>query len=276
MKRILFPTDFSPAAHNAFSYALHLAEKYEAEIILFHTFHYAATGEFYISPELIDRVNMEQEGLAKDEFRRYSDRVKKELGKEIPIQHKISYSFAIDGILHALEETQADAIVMGTLGATNAVGKFFGSVTSQIIEKVKVPVWAIPAAASYQDFHRILYATNFEEDSLTLPGVITDLAARFNSKLTCIHVNKKPEDPWSRLSTAVKKDILIGNGRNIDFFVLHEPDVWKGLQGFIAEHPADLLVMLTHSHGLFERIIHTSLTRRAALEGETPLLAIHP
>ncbi|MEZ4829742.1 MAG: universal stress protein [Bacteroidia bacterium] len=275
MKKILFPTDFSPAAHNAFTYALHLAEKYQAEIILFHTFHYAATGEFYISPELIDRVNMEQEGLAKEEFARYSQRVLRELGKDIPIQHKISYSFAIDGILHALEETGADAIVMGTLGAGNAVGKFFGSVTSQIIEKVKVPVWAIPAAASYQNFSNILYSTNFEEDGLAIPGIVTDLTDRFGAKLTCIHVNKKPDDPWSKLSAAVKKDLLLAHGKNIDFFVLHEPDVWKGLQGFIQENPVDLMVTLTHSHGIFERIMHTSLTRKAALEGDTPLLALH-
>ncbi|MDX2248085.1 MAG: universal stress protein [Bacteroidia bacterium] len=275
MKRILFPTDFSPAAHNAFSYALHLAEKYQAEIVLFHTFHYAATGEFYISPELIDRVNLEQEGLAKEEFQRYINRVKTELNKEVPVQSKISYSFAIDGILNAVEETQADAIVMGTLGAGNAVGRFFGSVTSQVIEKVKIPVWAIPAKAVYEDLKDILYSTNFEEESFTVPPFVTDLAAHFNAHLTCIHVNKNSEDPWNRLSVAVKKDRLLSKEKPMDFFVLHETDVWKGLQSFLEKNPTNLLVTLTHPHSLFERIMHTSLTRKAVLESETPLLALH-
>ena len=38
MKKIVFPTDFSEVATNAFRYALELAKQYHAEIILLHTY----------------------------------------------------------------------------------------------------------------------------------------------------------------------------------------------------------------------------------------------
>ena len=38
MKRILFPTDFSETATNAFVHALELAKIVEGELILLHTF----------------------------------------------------------------------------------------------------------------------------------------------------------------------------------------------------------------------------------------------
>lgn len=277
MKKILFPTDFSPVAHNAFSYAIHLADQFGAELILFHAFHYDATGEFYISAELIERANLEHEEYAYQEFEKYAERVKKELKKEIPITYKISYSFAVDGIISALEDTQADAIVMGTLGAGNAIEKFFGSVTSKIIENVSVPVWAIPADANYHEFHKVLYATNFEETSMHLPPLLNEFSQRFDSKLTYIHINKKAGDPWNRLSTNIKRDLLLSNSAENDpeFYILHEPRVWPGLQHFMDEHETDLLVLLTHKHDLLERITQGSLTRKAVLSSKVPLLALH-
>jgi nucleotide-binding universal stress UspA family protein len=38
MKKILFPTDFSPLSLNAFSYALHFAKSSNAEIIILHVY----------------------------------------------------------------------------------------------------------------------------------------------------------------------------------------------------------------------------------------------
>ena len=277
VKTILFPTDFSPNAHQAFIYAIKLAEKYGAEVVLFHAFHYASTGEFYITPELIDRINLEKEDRAHKEFEKYGEQVKKEIKSDVELSFKFSYAFAIDGILQAVKEVNPDLIVMGTRGASNVVEKLFGSVTSQVIERVSCPVLAIPVDAQFREFNHILYATNFEEDGLSLPPWMLDAAKTFGATISCVHVNQHPSDPWTRLEVALKKEILT-SGIDPDLlkmYVLHEPRVWESLQQFIYKNQVDLMVILPHKHTFLEKLFQSSLTRRAALEIGIPLLVLH-
>ena len=85
MKTILFPTDFSPHANNAFAYALHMAELLGAELLLLHAYHYTNTGNFFIPAELIDGLNLEEKQKALTELKRYEQKIQQEL-KEAPDQ----------------------------------------------------------------------------------------------------------------------------------------------------------------------------------------------
>jgi nucleotide-binding universal stress UspA family protein len=277
IKTILFPTDFSPNAHHAFAYAIKLAEKYDAKVVLFHAFHYASTGEFYITPELIDRINLEKEDRAYKEFEKYGKQVKEEMNSEVEISFKFSYAFAIDGILQAVNEVNPDLIVIGTRGASNVIEKLFGSVTSQVIERVSCPVLAVPVDANFREFKHILYATNFEEEGLNLPEWLIKTAKSFSANISCVHVNQHPSDPWTRLEVALKKEILTSGIEPdlLKMYVLHEPRVWESLQQFIYKNEVDLMAILPHKHSFFERLFQSSLTRRAALEIGIPLLVLH-
>ena len=57
MKKILFPTDFSETANNAFIYAIHLAKSLEAELIVLHTFERPVISSLHGGrPELLEDV----------------------------------------------------------------------------------------------------------------------------------------------------------------------------------------------------------------------------
>ena len=61
MKKILFPTDFSPAAANAFLYAHTLAEALGARIDLINIFHLPIGDASNIPPEYIQKMLDEAE-----------------------------------------------------------------------------------------------------------------------------------------------------------------------------------------------------------------------
>ena len=74
MKKILFPTDFSAPANNAFVYALQLADKLNASITTLHAFshpeiHIERGG---IHPEALEHV---YESIDMDEFENYRDSI---------------------------------------------------------------------------------------------------------------------------------------------------------------------------------------------------------
>ena len=54
MKKVLFPTDFSDTATNAFIHALEFANKVNAEIVLLHTFELPAVNDQYFPQNYAD------------------------------------------------------------------------------------------------------------------------------------------------------------------------------------------------------------------------------
>src|SRR5699024_197426 len=56
MKRILFPTDYSETANNAFKYALQLADKENAKLFVLHVYDPPVISG-HISPTLVDGVH---------------------------------------------------------------------------------------------------------------------------------------------------------------------------------------------------------------------------
>ena len=72
-------------------------------------------------------------------------------------------------ILEITEQKDISLILMGTLGANRIKKIFWGSNTSSVIGKSKVPVLVIPGGYKWAKPERILFATNhFETDKSIL------------------------------------------------------------------------------------------------------------
>ena len=56
MRKILFPTDCSPLAHNAFMYAIEVAKLIDAEIDIISIFHLPMADASAMPPEYIDQM----------------------------------------------------------------------------------------------------------------------------------------------------------------------------------------------------------------------------
>ncbi len=277
MKTILLPTDFSPHAHNAFLYALNLAERYGAGVLLSHAYHYTNTGSFFIPPELIDSMNLEEKENAQREMERYIQKAQKEWGKKVPVSALLTQGFAVDEIMNITAQRNIDLIIMGTQGAASMQGRVFGSVTASVIEKASCPVLAIPESYTWQGIRHIAYATNFEENDLRMPEELPQMAQLFQANISCVHVNREPADGWARLQQFFREELfrLEIDPDRMELFILDNPDVLEGLNTFIQNNQVDMLAMLTHKRGFLERILQKSMTRKMSHISHVPLLAFH-
>ena len=277
MKTILLPTDFSPHAHNAFIYALNLAEHFGASLLLFHSYHYTNTGSLFIPPELIDRLNLDEKENAQAELEKYTQKAQVELGKNVAVSHVLTQGFAVDEILDIAAKRNIDLIVMGTQGAASTQGRVFGSVTASVIEKAPCPVLAIPESYTWQGIRHIAYATNFEENDLRMPEELPGIAHLFEAHISCVHINQEPPDGWARLQQFFREELfrLEINPDQMELFILDNPDVLEGLNTFIQNNKVDMLAMLTHKRGFLERILQKSMTRKMSHASHVPLLAFH-
>ena len=141
-RKILFPTDFSPASQEALKWATSLARDSGASITIVHVeeppMAYGG-GELYVGDD---------EG--------HREELKKSLVQVVPpdpsiqFEHKLLIGDPATAIVQTAEDENADFIVIGTHGRTGLTRLLMGSVAEAVVRRAKCPVLTIKQPASVE------------------------------------------------------------------------------------------------------------------------------
>lgn len=143
IKKILFPADGSKCSDKAFRYALEIAEKFGAELVIINVMdsRIVASAEMAYLDEKF--LNMVQQN-AKDEANKIFSR----LGRECQ-QAGIKYSsqmlsgIPFEQIIDFATDNKVDIIIMGTHGRTGLARMLLGSTAEKVIRKAHCPVLTV-------------------------------------------------------------------------------------------------------------------------------------
>ena len=144
LKKILWPTDFSPNAEKALPYVESLTRQYNAEIhilyviqdIAHHESWYGEFGKGHID-KLMEWAHISAKKRLDQICSKYLD------GCPLYTKH-IAVGEPAEEIIKLIESETIDLVVMASHGEK---GNFaFGSVTEKVIKNSKVPVTTIPIA----------------------------------------------------------------------------------------------------------------------------------
>lgn len=277
IKKILFPTDFSDTAQNAFRYCLMLADRYGAEIELLHV--------IYPEYEALDLpVMAAQATKEKAEAARHVVKEFVELGlaqmnasghlQGVPIVNAdVEIGTPASIIADMAKRDEADLIVMGTNGEHNALEKLWGSVTTAVIEQAHCPVWVVPEHAGYGKINIAAYATDLDEADPYHIWAYGKLLAPFSPVIRCVHVNiNKSMDQALDFSSLGSFFANHAPALQIQFDTLQGDSVSAALEAFTQAHEVDLLAMYAPHHSWWERLFLRSETKAMALKTKVPLL----
>jgi nucleotide-binding universal stress UspA family protein len=266
MNRLLFPTDFSAAAGNAFRYAAALARDLNAELDVLHVFHLPIADAANIPPEHVQQMIDEAEARARQELKAFVKEY-----EERPFEGKQSTLFGLftpTEIADYARQQEADLIVMGTKGDRGAFEKFLGSVTTGVQLQAHCPVLAVPAEARYEGIRHIAYATAFDPgDTEALQGLM-NLAGRLDAMVHFVHINTQS----SRRDIQDLSLLRDGVFQFTDISVVNNPDLQQGLEEYLAQRNIDCLVLFIPHRRLWERLFHSSFTRKMTFHTQLPLL----
>lgn len=264
MKKILFPTDFSASAKNAFQYTLQLAQQWEAQIDLISIFHLPMADAGSVPPEYVERILQEKKQQIASKMAAFvADADPKLLGKT-----RIDYGlFIAQEIVDAARTGAYDLIVMGTKGERNAVEKLMGSVTTHTMMQAHCPVLAIPAEARLGKIQQIAYATDFQPNEDQAIQQLMQVAQSLEAAVHLVHVahqNKNlPQEPT-----------LEGQyGDFAQFAIIASPSPQEGVDEFLQENHIDLLALYIPRRRLWEKLFHSSFSKRMVFHTKIPILA---
>ena len=259
LKKILVPFDFSEASLNALEYVANFVGT-ERSIEIF---------ALYVSSMPIDPSD--QEKLIKD------------FGKvleSISVRLKVTPSFAtetgdvIKTILSAQEKSNADLIMMGTMG--DKITDEAITNTSKLVLQANCPVISVPYGCSIKEPKDIALVLGGEKiDDKDVLKTLLDIARTFDSRVHVLTIYKE---------SVYAEEAVEENTENLlEYYLEHfytehtfnkNQDVEEGILDYIKEKNIDLLAILPRNHTMRSTPSEGRLTKLLTLHSEVPVLAL--
>lgn len=275
MKNILFPVDFSKNAENALPYAIDFANANQAKLIFLHVYHLPLLNT-EISPEEIQATINETENL-------FSEIIEdRQLSSKFSVSTKLEYDFINKTgdpekiIIETAKKIKSGMIIMGTEGSEGIDAYISGSLTANVIEEADCPVLCVPANAVFNDFSKIIYATDYKDSDFTVLRKLVSHFEKFNTEIHITHVASNPdkdEKDWIEWFKELIEEKI--SYTNIIYHYITNPNVIIGLNELAIKEKADIIVMSSAKRVLFEKIFNPSLTKKMAYKTKIPLLVYH-
>jgi len=194
LNNILYLTDFSEPSEAALPFATAVAREYGAKVYAFHVLIPAAY--VYTTPETAAAGIEAQEEAAQEDMQRVEAQL---VG--IPHESVVERGTGIwPSLERAIKEYAIDLIVLGTHGRTGAQKLLLGSVAEEVFRRSHVPVltigpWAHSGIHKGAKFHRVLYATDFSNESASAAPYAISMAQENQATLILLNVMREPETP---------------------------------------------------------------------------------
>ncbi len=283
-KNIIVATDFSENSLNAFHYAQHIAQHFDATLTVVHVFKIPLptitpdypdyfTGipaiadlEKSALERLSEFVNEDNKGDEGNTMVMNRVRIKTEAVMGIPADKLIEYS----------QNPSTDLLILGTGAEHDWVDKVFGSFAIKVMKEAHCPVLLVPIAADYKGIYHLLYTASPHSSSHKEVSNAIDFAHHFNSALHFVHVNELSDTPNPETKQKFQQ-ILNNKTTNLPYTIeeVFALTVAEGINAYCLENPIDLVVTVTHHRRFWDDLTHYSVAKALAWQAQLPILCFH-
>lgn len=276
MKKILVPVDFSEASDNAFVYALEMAKRLKADLVLLHTFEIpivdsqAMPINYATIYDTVELTNLEH---FKEKMPKLHAIAEERNRNHIAMSHIMMDGDLLVSIKKVIAQEDIDMVVMGTNGAEGWWDSFIGTNTGAVITGVSVPVLSVPAGAKFQKIENIAFTTRFRKKDIEALIKVLFFAKRFHAKVKCLYVKTPNSDVTE--DTVRRWQSHFEDEDNLQFFIVPNENVLETIEDFLVSQEVDMLAMLTYKRNFFVELFTKTTTQQLSYHLPTPILAFH-
>lgn len=276
---ILIPTDFSENSHNAMKFAM----DYFADIPV----------NFYILHNSLKNPSLKEEKPKGDGFFKFPNNTLPVQNTAEMLQEEIKTCkllaknpnhlfyplhenvLLVEAIRKHIEENEIDYILMGTKGASKANRNEIGSNTSEVITKVKCPVFVIPENAMFNKIKNIAFLTDY--NCIYRNKVISTLAESLqlqHAALRVLHI--RSQNAVLTASQTDNKGFLhyFFKEAKHSFHFLENKNIETGIQDFVETWEIDMIAIVAKNLNFIQRLLFKPIID-STYQSEIPFLVLH-
>lgn len=293
VKRILFPTDFSPCADAALSHAIFHAEISSSELHIIHAVHWEDQNPITRLPNA-DNIMFEMQKVG----RLHLDEMLKP-HKEVPfsiVEKCIVGDSATQVIMDYIQEKNIGMVVMGTHGRRGISHFLLGSAAEEIARMAPCPVLTVredSKKSSLGPIKKVLAPVDYSVQSKHAVYQARELAAVMNAELTLLNVVQEFENSFSSVDAGFslmndimpkvveeqKKNLenfyndIAGPTVPVHFEVQVGRPAWR-INDYAKKNDMDYIVMGTHGFTGFNHLVLGSTTERVIRMAPCPVYSL--
>lgn len=268
MKSLLFATDFSDSSRNAFDFVKAMILKYPMRVNAIHVFDIPIPTETALAANAVVGMIKEREKAVK--------RFLNELLAELPEENRgdilaVHGTYPSTEIAEKANEIDAMLIVMSLRQRYSFFERLIGTTTAHTIQKADTPVLAIPNGLEFTDFDEILFPTEMklgdemkEKELKALKWLQDFVGIVERPDIHMIHISSDR----SLATTTIQDKPLPG----MEFTVTGADSIEEGILEFVENKSMDLLAVYKPNRSFWERLYHSSVTRKFLGQNKIPLL----
>ncbi|MDF2158055.1 universal stress protein [Algoriphagus sp. CAU 1675] len=281
MTKVLVPFDFSEQAQHALAFTVRLAEKLDnIQVEVLHILEiptspgFGSMGTGELMPEIENQIF----------FIELTERRKKQL-KELEESHqnkryafktKLTMGNAFQKISESINQEDPDLVVMGSKGSSGMEEVLVGSNTEKVVRSAKCPVVTIKGYTDPNAIKKIVFASDFKEDSDEVGARVKRLQHLFDAELYFVLVNTPGNFESSRESIMRIKLFNTKYGfENVKAEIYNSLSEEAGIIEFAEDIKADMIAMATHGRTGFLHLITGSIAEDVVNHAKRPVWTFH-
>lgn len=283
MKTILVLTDFSTRADHAAHYALKLAVKIKADVMLCNVFPVPESEPVASQTTWpIDSFQTFEEDST-NELNELTARLNQQLANELsgnehehrPLIEQCCKIGDVAGVMNDIHTTRHVLMaVIGTHIADGLSSFLLGDHAREVIEKAHCPVMIVPDNADYCDYKKIAFATDLSDVGIEVLNCLAGLAKHTSAEILITHV---ADDKENDIHQPVVKHFFDQVTSKINYPYIYyrsvkSRSVATGLDWLIEHTDTDLLVLVHRKRNFFQKIFEGSITQKLASHLTKPML----
>ncbi len=288
-KEILVPVDFSDYSLTACAFAFRLARDLDCEVKLIHAFFtpfYPASvpfGDSFTIQPADKSIYQDVKSKTEKEMNHLVDKIRNKVATatlpNVPFQTLLVEGLPEEEIISYSKKIKPTAIVMGTRGRNAKEMDLIGSVTAEVMDGCRTPVFAIPEGTQVQgvaEMKNIVFLTNFHEREFKAFDIMMQFLKPYQVKIYLAHIAKK-EDVWNeiKLSGIQKRFAELYPHLETEYRLIDQNlGLEDSLEKFVKEHQIDMISLSSSRRNIFARMFNPGIARRMLFHSDTPLLVI--
>lgn len=288
-QKIIVPIDFSDYSFNAAKIAFNIANINKASIIFLHAFidpYFNDNLQLSNNPTYEIEIDDARKHIEKEinaEMSKFTALIKKEIkaGEIPPVKFSTDIREGVpeDVITEYAKLSMPMLIVMGTRGAGKKEKELIGSVTAEVLDSCRFPVFSVPELSPIKvidDINNVLFFSNLDQDDIIALDALYRLFPDCSLHVTLIQIVDKKRNITNNNAINALVSYCQSNFSNYLFSaeILKPKNILEEFKNIEEEGKYNLIVVPNKKKNIFARLFNPSLAHKMLFNADIPMMVI--